>query len=94
MTFGALMSEDLEDSGFRARLVSSSGRHIALDVHRWLTEPGEEEQDLLDRAIAPVIDIGCGPGAKRWRSCIEGSTSSASTPPSPLRGSLGVEERA
>lgn len=44
-----------------ARLVSSGGREIRLAVRRWHSEPGGEEQRVLDRAISPVLDIGCGP---------------------------------
>lgn len=42
-------------------LRSSCGRTIPLDVGRWLADPEPEEHDLLDRAIGPVLDVGCGP---------------------------------
>jgi SAM-dependent methyltransferase len=42
-------------------LRSSCGRTIALDVHRWLGEVQPEEHEVLDRAVGPVLDVGCGP---------------------------------
>ncbi len=38
------------------------GEIVDLPVHRWLADPAPEEEALLDRAVAPVLDIGCGPG--------------------------------
>lgn len=46
----------------RPLLRSSCGRTIPLDIGRWLADPEPEERDLLDRAIGPVLDVGCGPG--------------------------------
>ncbi len=43
------------------RLRSSCGRTIPLHVWRWLDDPGPEEHEVLDRAIGPVLDVGCGP---------------------------------
>lgn len=43
-------------------LRSSCGRTIPLPVLRWLGEAEPEEHDLLDRALGPVLDVGCGPG--------------------------------
>jgi len=31
-------------------------------VERWRAEPAAEELDVLARAVAPVLDVGCGPG--------------------------------
>lgn len=43
-------------------LRSSCGRTIPLHVWRWLGDAEPEEHDLLDRALGPVLDVGCGPG--------------------------------
>ena len=45
-----------------AVLRGADGTTIALPVERWRAEPGCEELAVLDRAVAPVIDVGCGPG--------------------------------
>lgn len=52
-------SADLADV---ARLLCSDGSSIVLDVRRWLDDPATEEREALDRAMPPVLDIGCGPG--------------------------------
>ena len=43
-------------------LRTRDGDVLTLDVERWARPPGPDEQPLLDRALAPVLDIGCGPG--------------------------------
>jgi SAM-dependent methyltransferase len=40
----------------------SDGTVRSLPIARWLGEPTPEEEELLDRAVAPVLDVGCGPG--------------------------------
>jgi SAM-dependent methyltransferase len=45
-----------------ARLRSSCGRSIPLHVDRWFAEPRPEELRALADAVAPVLDVGCGPG--------------------------------
>lgn len=32
------------------------------DLARWLDPPPPEELELLQRAVGPVLDVGCGPG--------------------------------
>ncbi|MEO8322521.1 MAG: class I SAM-dependent methyltransferase [Actinomycetota bacterium] len=45
----------------RASLVTRTGEVLPLSVDRWMQErPGEAH--LIDRAVAPVLDVGCGPG--------------------------------
>ena len=44
----------------RARFGDGSVRPVPLG--RWLGAATPEDEDLLDRAIAPVLDVGCGPG--------------------------------
>ncbi len=43
-------------------LRTAGGRVAALPVPRWLGVPAPEEEAVLDRAVAPVLDVGCGPG--------------------------------
>lgn len=44
------------------RLVSISGEVLIDGIDAWFRSPGAEESVVLDRAVAPVLDIGCGPG--------------------------------
>ena len=46
----------------RAVLCSTGGETIPLRVDRWTALPGPEELTVLDRAVGPVLDVGCGPG--------------------------------
>lgn len=43
-------------------LRSSDGTTMALALDRWQRPPTDEERAVLDRAVAPVLDVGCGPG--------------------------------
>lgn len=43
-------------------LRSRCGKAITLPSARWWTEPAEEEEAVLDLAVTPVLDVGCGPG--------------------------------
>ena len=45
-----------------AVLCSTEGAIIPLLVDRWKAVPTAEELVVLDRAIGPVLDVGCGPG--------------------------------
>ena len=45
---------------FHLRTVGGAVR--SLDVERWLSSPPPEEEELLDLAIPPALDVGCGPG--------------------------------
>lgn len=38
------------------------GTVLTLALDRWLRSPAPEEGAVLDRAVAPVLDVGCGPG--------------------------------
>lgn len=42
-------------------LRSDRGHLLPLPVARWFAEPSGLEQAVLSRAIAPVLDVGCGP---------------------------------
>jgi SAM-dependent methyltransferase len=56
-----LTATDLRDRA-PAVLRSACGRTIALDVARWVDEVSPEDERLLDDAVGPVLDVGCGPG--------------------------------
>lgn len=43
-------------------LRGSDGTTLLLALDRWHDAPAGEERAVLDRAIAPVLDVGCGPG--------------------------------
>lgn len=44
------------------RLRALDGRVLLADTDRWLEPPRPEEEQLLDLAVGPVLDVGCGPG--------------------------------
>ena len=49
---------------------------VADNCQRWLGEAAAEDERLLDQAVGPVLDIGCGPGrhvlalARRGVDCL------------------------
>lgn len=45
----------------RSGLRSDRGDLLPLHVDRWYAEPSVAEREVLDRAFAPVLDVGCGP---------------------------------
>jgi SAM-dependent methyltransferase len=45
----------------RHDLRSDRGHRLTLHVGRWFDEPSAAELAVLDRATAPVLDLGCGP---------------------------------
>jgi SAM-dependent methyltransferase len=46
----------------RPLLRTAAGESRPLPVERWMGEPTPEEDDVLSRVVAPVLDVGCGPG--------------------------------
>jgi SAM-dependent methyltransferase len=46
--------------GLRAR--HSGGGIQTLAVHRWLADAGPVDERVIERAVGPVLDVGCGPG--------------------------------
>ncbi|MGK2955744.1 MAG: class I SAM-dependent methyltransferase [Solirubrobacterales bacterium] len=52
--------------------VGEDGTRRLLPIGRWLTRPPEDEELLLDRAIGPVLDVGCGPGRHLNALCRRG----------------------
>lgn len=45
-----------------ARLVTDDKIVLDLEVDRYMSAPSPAERELLRRAPAPVLDVGCGPG--------------------------------
>ncbi|WP_375488647.1 methyltransferase domain-containing protein [uncultured Jatrophihabitans sp.] len=43
-------------------LCTDDGRVVTLDVRRWLAVADAADETVLSRCVAPVIDMGCGPG--------------------------------
>lgn len=46
--------------GLRMRVADGPARVLPLE--RWLGEPTFADEEVLDLAVAPVLDVGCGPG--------------------------------
>ena len=44
------------------RAVDHHGHELPLALERYVGQPSHEEAGVLDRAVSPVLDIGCGPG--------------------------------
>ena len=40
----------------------ADGRAVRLDLERWLGPVDAADEGVIARALAPVLDIGCGPG--------------------------------
>lgn len=43
-------------------LRSEDGLAITMNLQRWLDSPAPDDELVLDRAVGPVLDVGCGPG--------------------------------
>jgi len=43
-------------------LRADDGSAIPMNLQRWLDRPSADDEGLLDRAVGPVLDVGCGPG--------------------------------
>lgn len=48
-------------SSNRFRLRTDRGEVLPLHVGRWFGEPEPVEEEVLARALSPVLDVGCGP---------------------------------
>jgi SAM-dependent methyltransferase len=44
------------------RIRHADGRVVELDIERWLAPADAVDIAVLARALAPVLDVGCGPG--------------------------------
>jgi SAM-dependent methyltransferase len=58
---GALRDAD-RGGPARFEAVGEDGSRRPFPVERWLRRPDEHERALLDRAVGPVLDVGCGAG--------------------------------
>lgn len=54
----------MSDSGVVLR--TEDGKEHPLDLDLWLSEPTGADELLLQRAVGPVLDVGCGPGRHVW----------------------------
>lgn len=43
-------------------LRTRAGETLPLDIGRWTRPTGPDEAALIERAVGPVLDVGCGPG--------------------------------
>lgn len=53
-------------------MVSDDGCVSVLHPGRWMHPPTPEEDELLERALAPALDVGCGPGRIALALCRRG----------------------
>jgi SAM-dependent methyltransferase len=83
-------------TGHETVLHSRCGTVISLPSARWWREPGREEEAILDLAIGPVLDLGCGPGrhtvalARRGVRSLGVDSSSAAVAAARARGAAVV----
>lgn len=56
----ALYERALAGGPMRIRL--DGGPALPFDVERWLGPPTAADEAVLDHAVGPVLDVGCGPG--------------------------------
>jgi SAM-dependent methyltransferase len=62
--FGAalIQAASMRGSAGSLRVVDRDGEELPLALGRYLGEVAAEESSVLDRTIAPVLDVGCGAG--------------------------------
>jgi SAM-dependent methyltransferase len=48
--------------GTPLRVHDHTGSALPFEVSRWLREPDDADETLLDRCVGPTLDVGCGPG--------------------------------
>jgi SAM-dependent methyltransferase len=58
----ALYAEALARDGASLICRDKRGRALRLPLTRWLGPAGAVDERVLDRAVGPVLDVGCGPG--------------------------------
>jgi SAM-dependent methyltransferase len=58
----SLYAEALARDGASLVCRDEDGRARRLPLARWLGPAGAVDERVLDRAIGPVLDVGCGPG--------------------------------
>jgi SAM-dependent methyltransferase len=57
-----LRSASRPADGSELRVVDEHGGELPFALRRYLEAPTADEDGVLERAIGPVLDIGCGPG--------------------------------
>ena len=73
------------------------GGVIAGNWQRWLGRAAAEDERLLDRAVGPVLDVGCGPGrhllalARRGVDCLGIDVTPSAVRLAVSRGATAVE---
>ena len=43
-------------------LRADDGLVVAMNLQRWLESTSCEDEEVLDRVVSPVLEVGCGPG--------------------------------
>lgn len=87
----------LESIDTRLLARDSHGRSWPLPVAAWLGPLTAADEDALDRAIAPVLDVGCGPGrhvlalARRGQLALGVDVSPAAVRIARSRGAAAIE---
>lgn len=56
--FGRLLDAGADD----LKVQATDGAEWSMPIGRWLAPATPVDERVLDRAIGPVIDVGCGPG--------------------------------
>ena len=56
--FGRLLDDGARDLVVRA----TDGNVWSMPIGRWLAPASDVDERVLDRAVGPVLDVGCGPG--------------------------------
>jgi SAM-dependent methyltransferase len=54
--------EGLDPGNAPLTLRAHDGSVLPMNLERWLATPSAVDEVLLDRAVGPVLDVGCGPG--------------------------------
>jgi SAM-dependent methyltransferase len=87
----------LEDTTATLRARRSDGTAMALALERWLGPLTAADEAVLDRAQAPVLDVGCGPGrhvlalARRGHLALGVDVAPAAVRVARLRGARVIE---
>ncbi len=87
----------LAGSATRLRARRPDGSTLALALDRWLGPLTRADEAVLDRAQAPVLDVGCGPGrhvlalARRGHLALGVDIAPAAVRVARLRGAVAIE---
>ncbi len=92
-----LYGRALESGDLRLLARDAQGRAWQLPLAEWLGPLTAADNDVLDRAVAPVLGIGCGPGrhvlalARRGRRALGLDISPAAVRVARSRGAAAIE---